>query len=180
MRILAISGSLRAASSNTAVLLALRRLAPAGVDIRLYQGLDTLPYFNPDLDGEECPERPAPVLELRREVGECAGILISSPEYAHGVPGVLKNALDWLVSCSEFPGKPVALINMSPRSVHAQASLLEVLTTMSARMVAEASIALQLPRRDFGVDDIAGHAELAAALRTALGAFVTAIGEAQH
>jgi chromate reductase, NAD(P)H dehydrogenase (quinone) len=175
MQLLAISGSLRAASSNTAVLQALRALAPARVEVRLYQGLDTLPYFNPDLDGEDRPDRPAPVLELRRAVGECAGILISSPEYAHGVPGVLKNALDWLVSCSEFPGKPVALINMSPRSVHAQASLAETLVTMSARLVAEASIALQLPRPGYTAADIIVDPGLCAALRAALAAFVAAI-----
>ena len=174
MRILAISGSLRAASSNTAALQALRALAPAGVAVELYQGLDTLPYFNPDLDGEELPDRPAPVLELRRRVGACAGIVICSPEYAHGVPGVLKNALDWLVSCSEFPGKPVALLNMSPRSVHAQASLAETLSTMSARLVPEACIALQLPQRGYGAADIVADPELSAALRALLSALAAA------
>lgn len=175
MRILAISGSLRAASSNTAALQALRTLAPAGVAVELYQGLDTLPYFNPDLDAEERAGRPAPVLELRRLVGACAGIVICSPEYAHGVPGVLKNALDWLVSCSEFPGKPVALLNMSPRSVHAQASLAETLATMSARLVPEACIALQPPRPGAGAEEMAAHPELSAALRAMLADFLAAI-----
>jgi chromate reductase, NAD(P)H dehydrogenase (quinone) len=174
MRILAISGSLRAASSNTAALQALQALAPAGVAVELYRGLDTLPYFNPDLDGEDRPERPAPVLELRRLVGACSGIVICSPEYAHGVPGVLKNALDWLVSCSEFPGKPVALLNLSPRSVHAQASLAETLTTMSARLVPEACIALQPPRHGATAGEMAAHPELSAALRGLLAALVAA------
>lgn len=174
MRILAISGSLRAASSNTAALQALRMLAPAGIAVELYQGLDTLPYFNPDLDGEDRSERPAPVLELRRLVGECAGIVICSPEYAHGVPGVLKNALDWLVSCSEFPGKPVALLNMSPRSVHAQASLAETLTTMSARLVPQACIALSPPRPGASAAEMAAQPELSAALRGLLAALAAA------
>src|SRR5215211_1037478 len=131
LHILAISGSLRAASSNTAVLQALAALAPAGVTIAIYDQLAELPYFNPDLDREgDTP--PASVAELRTQIGRAAGIVICSPEYAHGVPGVLKNALDWLVSSLEFPGKPVALLNISPRSTFAQASLAETLRTMSA------------------------------------------------
>jgi NAD(P)H-dependent FMN reductase len=92
MRVLAICGSLRPKSSNRAVLRAAARLAPPVFDIVPYEGLAGLPWFNPDLDGERPPE---PVLALRREIGACAGLLISSPEYARGVSGVMKNALDW-------------------------------------------------------------------------------------
>src|SRR5690349_3915443 len=106
IQILAISGSLRAASSNTTVLRALAALALAGVAITLYDRLGELPYFNPDLDREgDTP--PAVVADLRARIARADALLISSPEYAHGVPGVLKNALDWLVSSLEFPGKPV-------------------------------------------------------------------------
>src|SRR5271165_5402171 len=97
MRILAISGSLRSTSSNTAVLRAARTVAPSGVDIIIYEGLGALPHFNPDLDGNKPPQS---VLELRYEVGLADALLISSPEYAHGVPGCLKNALDWLARLS--------------------------------------------------------------------------------
>src|SRR4051794_7422999 len=117
MKILAISGSLRAVSSNTAVLRAAVRLAPDGVEIVLFDGLSGLPFFNPDLDGDQLP---AAVAAFRGLIGEADGILISSPEYARGVAGVLKNALDWLVASFEFPNKPVALINTSPRATHAQ------------------------------------------------------------
>src|SRR3974390_3291675 len=106
MRILAISGSLRAKSSTPAGRTAAARLAPAGMDIVLYSGLATLPHFNADLDTDAPPE---PVRALRGEIGSCAGLLISSPEYARGVAGTIKNALDWLVSSLEFPNKPVAL-----------------------------------------------------------------------
>src|SRR5581483_420099 len=125
MRLLAICGSLRAASSNRSALEAVRLLAPAGVEVLPWHGLGGLPHFNPDLDTEQAPATPPAVAALRRLVGECDGLLISSPEYAHDVAGSLKNALDWLVSCSEFPGKPVALINTSPRATHAQAALAE-------------------------------------------------------
>jgi NAD(P)H-dependent FMN reductase len=172
MRILAICGSLRAVSSNSAALRALQLLAPPGVEVVSYQGLDALPHFNPDLDGEQSPARPAAVLGLRRLVGECDAIFISSPEYAHGVPGSLKNALDWLVSCSEFPDKPVALINTSPHASHAQAALAETLVTMSARLVREACVTLPLPGRKLDGAGIAADAELAATLRGALAAML--------
>jgi chromate reductase, NAD(P)H dehydrogenase (quinone) len=140
-RILAISGSLRATSLNTAVLTAGSMLAPPETEIVFYSGLPDLPAFNPDLDTGEPPK---PVQIFRREIGKADGLLISAPEYARGLPGSLKNALDWLVSSSEFPGKPIALINTSPRSVDAQAQLRLILTTMSARLIDAASITLPL------------------------------------
>ena len=102
-RILAISGSLRSASSNTAVLQAIAALAPTEVQVVLYSGLSELPSFNPDLD----TATPLPaVSEFRKQLLASDGVLISSPEYAHGVPGTLKNALDWLVRSGELYEKP--------------------------------------------------------------------------
>lgn len=172
MRILAISGSLRSTSANTALLRAARILAPSGVDIFLYEGLGSLPHFNPDLDGAEPPQS---VLELRSEVGLADGLLISSPEYAHGVPGTLKNALDWLVASVEFPGKPVALLNTSPRATHAPAQLTEILTTMSARLIPEASVTLALPVRTPDGADFVPNAEFSRTLTSALSGFARAI-----
>lgn len=177
MRILAICGSLRAASSNLSALQALQRLAPAGVEVRLYRALDTLPHFNPDLDGEQSPDPPPAVRELRRQVGECEALVISSPEYAHGVPGSLKNALDWLVSCHEFPGKPVALINTAPRATHAQAALAETLRTMSAQLVDEAAVTLPLSGVRLDAAGIAAEPELAAVLRAAMTALQRAAAQ---
>jgi chromate reductase len=112
MRLVAISGSLRAASLNTSVLQAARRLAPAGVDIEIFDGIGDLPFFNSDLEGGELPEQ---VARFRHVIANADGV-ISSPEYARGISGVMKNALDWLVGSEEFPGKPVPLINTSPRA----------------------------------------------------------------
>src|ERR1700757_1700396 len=165
MRILAISGSLRSTSSNTAVLRAAQTLAPPGVEIILYEGLGALPHFNPDLDGDTPPQS---VLELRSAVGLADGLLISSPEYAHGIPGCLKNALDWLVASVEFPGKAVALLNTSARATHAQAQLTEILTTMSARLISEASVTLALPNQSADVADLALDPEFCQTLRSAL------------
>jgi chromate reductase len=175
MRILAISGSLRAASSNTAALKALALLAPAEIDVVLYNGLDQLPHFNPDLDNDRPPE---PVIALREKVQTAQGLIICSPEYAHGVAGSMKNALDWLVGSLEFPGKPVALINTSPRATHAQAHLRETLKTMSAQLIDAACIDLPLLGRNLDAEGIAGDRELARQLGAALGRFAKAIGAA--
>lgn len=175
MRLLAISGSLRAGSSNTTLLEAAKLVAPNGVEVVVYDGLAELPAFNPDLDTMEGDGLPAPVGELRALVGNADGILICSPEYAHGIPGSLKNALDWLVGSVEFPFKPVALLKANAHSVHAQAQLAEVLTTMNARIVEEASVTIALPSRDMSAEAIAGIAPLADALREAIDALREAI-----
>ncbi len=172
MRLLALSGSLRRASTNTAALEALRRLAPAGVEIALYRDLAALPHFNPDDDGETPPQA---VVSLREQVGSSDGLLIAAPEYAHGVPGVLKNALDWLVASLEFPGKPVALINTAPRAHHAQSALREILATMSARLVPEAFVVLPLTGQDVDGARIAANPGLAQALRAGLDCLIDAI-----
>jgi chromate reductase len=172
MRLVAISGSLRAASLNTSVLQAARRLAPAAVDIEIFDGIGDLPFFNPDLEGGELPEQ---VARFRQVIAKADGVLISSPEYARGVSGVMKNALDWLVGSEEFPGKPVALINTSPRATHALAALTITLETMSAQLINDASITLPLLGTTNDADSIASDPELAGRLRSALESFVRAI-----
>jgi len=139
MIIAAISGSLRARSSNTGILRALAALAPPGVRVEMFAGLADLPHFNPDLDYEGAVPA-APVAALRAAVLAADAVVICSPEYAHGVPGALKNALDWLVSGPEIVHKPVGVLNASQYSSHAHAQLLETLRTMSTVIVPGASI----------------------------------------
>jgi chromate reductase, NAD(P)H dehydrogenase (quinone) len=144
MKILCISGSLRKRSSNAAILRALMPLAPAGVEIVLAEPLDLLPHFNPDL---EEPEPPLAVKNWRRELGSSAGVYFCSPEYAHGIPGVLKNALDWDVSSGNLYRKPVAIITASPGPAggeKARAALIQTLAAMSADVIAQASISVPL------------------------------------
>lgn len=171
MHILAISGSLRAASSNTALLELAARLAPAGVTVELYAGLGALPHFNPDREDEPIPG----VLDWRKRVRRADGLLFCSPEYAHGVPGSLKNALDWLVGGIEIVGKPVALLNASPYSTHAQASLAETLRTMSARVLPEASVTLPVRGKPLPAGGLAADETVVAGLRTALSELVRAV-----
>lgn len=170
MKILAISGSLRAASHNTALLRAVARLAPTEICVELYRDLGKLPLFNPDLESDDPPA----IATLRKKLIAADAVLIASPEYAHGVSGVLKNALDWMVSCEAFVYKPVALLNTSKRAVHAQASLKETLTVMSARVIEESSIALPILGNGLDVAAIVADPDISMALCEALRALQAA------
>ena len=168
---MALSGSLRRGSANTALLTAAVGLAPAGVTVEVFDGLGALPYFNPDLEGAE----PAAVREFHAAVRAADGLLLSTPEYAHGLPGVLKNALDWLVGSIHFPGKPVAIFHASPWATHAPAALRETLTVMNARLIEEASLILPLQGRRLDAAGIQADPALADAVRAALATFAHAI-----
>ena len=134
MKIIGISGSLRAGSSNAAVL----RAFP---EIEVWEGLGDLPHFNPDLDGDDPPESVRAFRELLRSAD---GVIICSPEYAHGIPGSLKNALDWLVSDGTLVGKPVVVITTAPTyGEFAHAQLVEVLTTMQWNVLRDACLLLR-------------------------------------
>ena len=171
MKILGISGSLRNASVNTALLRRAAALTPNGVTFIVYDGLGNLPHFNPELDREPLP--PA-VSDFRSHLTSSAGVIISSPEYAHGIPGVLKNALDWVVASGELYEKPVALFNTSPRIRYAQAALAETLTVMTARLIPEASLNPAQATGDGGLH-IGSDADLPKRIEYALSAFVKAI-----
>ena len=174
--ILAISGSLRARSANTEALRAAALLAPDSVAVTFFDGLGGLPHFNPDLDGEGAVA-PESVREFRARIGEADALLICSPEYAHGVPGTLKNALDWLVSSSEMLFKPIGLLNVSPRSKHALASLAETLRTMSTVPVEGASVELALSGTGLDAAGIAANPEMSRVLRSAIDALIVAAVE---
>ena len=165
IRVLAISGSLRHASSNSALVRAAAQLAPPGVEVSIYEQLDQLPPFNPDLD---TGTPPMPVAAFRAALTSADAVLLSSPEYAHGVPGVLKNALDWVVSSGELVDKPVALLNASTRATRAWTSLVETLSVMSARVIREASITVSLNGTGLDAQGIASDPELAALVTSAL------------
>jgi len=113
MNILGISGSLRRDSTNSRLLRAAEALVPQGTAMRQFIALGSLPHFNPDDDTDHPP---AAVVAFRAEITWADALMISSPEYAHGVPGTLKNALDWLVGSGEIINKPIALINASARA----------------------------------------------------------------
>ena len=141
IEILAISGSLRAASTNSALIEALAANAPTDCRVTIYDGLGRLPIFNPDDEGERTPPEAARLIDA---VTRADGIIVSCPEYAHGVPGGMKNALDWLVSRDAAVGKPAMLVHASPRSLYARAALAEIMRTMSFAIYEETALEIAL------------------------------------
>ena len=162
MQILAICGSLRRESTNTNALKALSLLVPGLV---IYDGLASLPHFNPDLDVEGAIA-PPPVEELRSALREADVVVISTPEYAHGLPGSLKNALDWCVSDGTLVGKRVVVVNATPPAEYAQASLVEILKTMNWNVVAV--VELPLRGKKWSAEQIAEDPALAQLIVSAL------------
>jgi NAD(P)H-dependent FMN reductase len=141
IEILTISGSLRAASTNSALLAALAANAPSDCRVAVYDGLGLLPIFNPDDEGERTPGEAARLIDA---VTRADGIIVSCPEYAHGVPGGMKNALDWLVSRDAAVGKPAMLVHASARSLYARAALAEIMRTMSFAMYEDVVLEIAL------------------------------------
>src|SRR5262245_21272441 len=140
MNVLGICGSLRTASTNQRLLAAARTLMPHGAEMHVTSYVARLPLFNPDVPPEDSPI----VREWAREMKAADGIIVSTPEYARGYPGALKNAFDWLVGTDAFVEKPFMLLKASARSTVAQDTLTVVLETMSGVHVAAASTTVPL------------------------------------
>lgn len=170
-RILALSGSLREASYNTAAIKALKILAPAHVEIKT-ASIAELSLFNPDLEESYIPA----LEELTSYLKSADGLVIASPEYAHGISGPMKNALDWLVSGAEFPCMPIMLVNTSPRASHAQEALKEVLATMSGNVVAESCVSIPLLGSELDVGGILEITSISGTLRSGLEELCITIG----
>ena len=174
MQLLGVSGSLREASTNTRLLVAATRFVPAGVQMHLTACVGRLPLFSPDLN----PAHIEVVDQWVREVRAADGLVVSTPEYARGYPGALKNALDWLVSTDAYVDKPFMLLNASSRSTVAQETLTMVLETMSGRHIKRASTTVPLLGKDLTVEEIVENAEFAGRLRAAMLTFVSELKHA--
>ncbi|TPN17439.1 NAD(P)H-dependent oxidoreductase [Mesorhizobium sp. B2-1-3] len=168
LNLLAISGSLRAASTNSALVAALAWNAPEGCRVAIHEGLGLLPIFNPDDEGERTPSEASRLIDA---VTAADGVIISCPEYAHGVPGGLKNALDWLVSRDAAVDKPAMLVHASPRSLYARAALAEIMRTMSFALYDGGLEIGLLGKKPAEVEAVLGEQANALAMRDALSAF---------
>lgn len=167
-KILAISGSIRSQSTNTSYINAIAALYADQLEIIQYKGLATLPHFNPDDDTDAVP---ATVSTFRKQVREADGILICTPEYAMGVPGTLKNAIDWTVSSCEFSHKPTVLITASSMGEKAHASLLGTLRIIEADVSDEMQLHIGYARTKLVGDDIT-DAETLGKVKLVMNAFV--------
>lgn len=133
INILAISGSTRKSSSNINLIKAIALLTAENFSVSIFDGLTELPHFNPDLDYGQVPEDEK-VADFRKQLRDADAILICTPEYAVGVPGTLKNAIDWTVSTMEFSKKPVALITASTAGSRGHQSLLGTLLIIESKI----------------------------------------------
>jgi chromate reductase, NAD(P)H dehydrogenase (quinone) len=170
MRVLAISGSLRADSNNTALLRALREEAPAGIEVELWHGLKQIPPYDAD---DDLVPGPAEVEALRTLVREADAVFFATPEYNSSIPGALKNALDWAsrpLATNAFRNKPVAAIGSSAGAfggVWAAAELRKVLGAMGAR-VTEVEVAVGHAGEKLGDDGRLADDDVRQELRDAL------------
>jgi chromate reductase, NAD(P)H dehydrogenase (quinone) len=152
VRVLGISGSLRAASHNTRLLRAAAELLPPGAELEVFEGLAEIPPFDADLEGSP----PAAVLALKEAIAQADAVLIATPEYNHSIPGVLKNALDWVsrpIAANPMRGKPALVIGASTGmfgAVWAQAETRKVLGALGARVLDEELPVAQAPN---GLED---------------------------
>jgi len=129
--ILAICGSTKKLSTNLNLITAIADISSPYFNITIFDGIDKLPHFNPDLDIDPAPES---IINFRKLLKKSDGVLICTPEYAMGVPGSLKNTLDWTVSSSDFSHKPVALITASLSGQKSHAALMETLIVIESKM----------------------------------------------
>ena len=143
MKILAISGSLREGSSNHNILKYLSTLAPDTVDYQTYNDLANIPPFDPGLDNDSPPTS---VTQLRKLLSGSNAVVICTPEYAFGMPGQLKNMLDWMVSSGSLVNKPVMLVTASSQGKYAHESLQLTLGALTARLSDETNLLIPFIR----------------------------------
>lgn len=171
--ILAISGSLRAESTNLKIIKEMAKIAAENLNFTIYRDLSNVPAFNPDLDTDEPPEA---VKDLRRRIKEADGVLICTPEYVFGIPGALKNAIDWTVSSGEFSGKPTALITASLGGEKAHESLLLTLKTVEAKIDENTALLVQSARAKVNPEGSIRDAATIEALKLLIESFMQIVG----
>ncbi len=150
-----IAGSLRTGSLNRALLRAARELAPVGMEIRIFHGMADIPLYNQDVEALGDPE---PVQALKRAIGEADALLVVTPEYNHGVPGVLKNAIDWAsrpAGGSVLARKPAAILGASPGvtgTARAQSQLRQAFVFTNTPVVPQPEILVYRAHEKFDAD----------------------------
>lgn len=170
IKILAISGSLRSNSSNTALIKAIEKLVPDSVDYTIFD-LAHIPLF------DESDNPPESVHIFRQQIANANGALICSPEYAYGISGVLKNALDWTVSSGEFYEKPVAIVTAAINGEKAHAALLNVLEALGVNVMDECTLVVPFVRSKLNKDGDVTDNDLIISLKKMMDLLIQSIRE---
>ncbi|HRH60131.1 MAG TPA: NADPH-dependent FMN reductase [Chitinophagaceae bacterium] len=166
--IIAICGSTRTNSTNLNFIKAVAALSSEFFSVKIFNGIADIPHFNPDLDNDDPPSS---VTTFRELLQNADGILICTPEYAMGVPGTLKNAIDWTVSSCEFSHKPVALITASSVGQKGHAALLETLKIIEAKMSDETQLLISFAKTKINNDCTVQDEATLAAIKKLITAF---------
>jgi len=172
--ILAISGSLRAKSTNLTIIENIAEMFRERLKVTIYEGLANLPHFNPDLEASAPIEE---VADFRRRVREADGVLICTPEYVFSIPGALKNALEWTVGTSDFAGVPVALITASSLGEKTHESLFLVLKTIEARLTENTALLISGARTKVNSEGRLADAPTVEAINSLIESFLRLIDE---
>lgn len=172
-KILAISGSTREKSVNLNLIYAIKELSKDSFEIEIFNEIADLPQFNPDKDIDPAPVK---ILEFRKKLKQADGILICTPEYAMGVPGSLKNAIDWTVSSAEFSKKPVALITASSMGEKAHASLLETLKIIESNITSDTQLLISFAKTKISSDAVITDNETLAQVKKLISSFSKLVG----
>lgn len=173
-KVIAICGSTRQASVNHSLLKAIVDLSAQDLDITIFDRIANLPHFNPDNDGENVADE---VASFRKLVNNAEGIIICTPEYAHGVPGTLKNAIDWTISSSQFPHKPTMLITASTDGRFGHKALLETLKAIEAKNIDNLQLVISFAKTKINNDNRIGDEKTLHDVQALVSRFIKTLSE---
>jgi len=168
-KIFAVTGSTRVQSTNLHLLKAIADLYDNKIELHIFDRLALLPQFNPDQEADTA------VKKFREQLKNADGVLICTPEYAHGIPGALKNAIDWCVSSNEFSHKPTALITASTDGSFAHTALIEVLKTIEAENIEHLQLLVQFAGTKVNSENIITDEKTLVAVKKIMDDFITTI-----
>jgi len=175
-KVLAISGSTRQNSINHSLIKAITDLSAASLETTIYDGIANLPQFNPDNDGDSVAKV---VSDFRQLLNNADGIIICTPEYAHGVPGTLKNAIDWTISSSSFPHKPTMLITASTGGNYGHKALMETLKAIEAKNIDNLQMVIPFVKTKISMDNKITDDNTLANVKTLIADFIETINNKQ-
>ena len=175
-KVVAICGSTRQTSINHSLIKAIAALSAANLDLIIFDGIANLPHFNPDNDGDNVAKE---ISDFREQLANAAGIIICTPEYAHGVPGTLKNAIDWTISSSSFPKKPTMLITASTGGKYGHKALMETLKAIEANSVEKLQLVIPFVKTKVNMDNEITDDKTLAEVERLLASFIEILSDKQ-
>ncbi len=174
--VLAISGSTRQNSINHSLIKAITELSASNLNVIVFDGIANLPQFNPDNDVDKVAKE---VADFRQQLDDADGVIICTPEYAHGVPGSLKNAIDWTISSSQFPHKPTKLITASTGGHDGHKALMETLRAIEAKNIDNLQMVIPFAKTKISMDNRISDDKTLGEVKTLIAVFLETMNNNQ-